>query len=396
MIKKCISFVLSLSVVFFSFSAFAQQDIEIKMVIDNPAVVVNGEEVVIDVPPTILKGRTMVPIRFVAENLGAEVEWDGPTRTVTIRMPDPHALMKQLELVQDEMEELEATYQSQIEELTQQLESSQEEIAELLELIDAIELAHADKLQELEEKIAALEELVQELKDKLAAGGNGGDNGLAEESDPPVITLLNIIEGQNIDEEITLEGNIEDESPVAFVRTKLGSHLLHEGQAIAGTITPSMFTSGEYSLTVEAIDAFGNIGTKSITVHIANPSREEPVTLNSKVMDLSAMGQGSLLFSTISNQSSSYIEVLKVEVFDADGEIFEIMPGVGFSDMMLMQFEMKHLLIQKNDKISLPVAMDMEDSGKPPKEYFNNWKIRVTLYDFIMQRELLIETTYRG
>ncbi len=394
--KKCISFLLSLSIVLFNFSAFAQQDIEIKMVIDNPTVVVNGEESVIDVPPTILNGRTMVPIRFVAENLGAEVEWDGATRTVTIRMPDPHVLKDQLELIQSELEELEATYQSRIEGLEEQLEVSVEQITELQELINAIELAHAEKIQELEEKIEALEELIEELKDKLASGDNGGETGLVEESNPPIITLLNITEGQNIAEEIKLEGKIEDESPIAFVRTHLGTHLLHEGRTIDGTITPSMFSSGEYTLIVEAIDAFGNIGTSSIIVNIANPTREEPVTLNVKIMDLSAMGQGSFLFSTISNKSSSYIEVLKIEVFKADGDLFEIMPGVGFAEAMLMQFEMKHLLIQKNDRISLPVAMDMEDSGRPAKDYFKNWKVRVTLYDFIMQRELLLETTYAG
>ncbi len=394
--KKCLSFLLSLCIVLFSFSAFAQQDIEIKMVIDNPSVMVNGEETVIDVPPTILDGRTMVPIRFVAENLGAEVEWDGATRTVTIRMPDPHVLKEQLEIVQSELKELEETYHAKIQALEEQLESSKGEIAELQEIIDAMELEYAEKLQELEEKIETLEKLIEDLKEQLASGDNGGENGLLEETDPPVITLLNISEGQNIDEEITLKGDIEDESPIAFVRSKLGTHLLHEGRSIDGTITPSSFASGEYTLTVEAIDAFGNIGTKSIKVNIANTPQDEPLGLAAKVMDLSAMGQGSLLFSTITNNTSSYIEVLKIEVFDADGNLFEIMPGVGFAEVMLMQFEMKHLLIQKNDKISLPVAMDMEDSGRPPREFFRDWKIRVTVYDFIMQRELMLETIFIG
>jgi photosystem II stability/assembly factor-like uncharacterized protein len=40
----------------------------------NPAVV-----------PVIIDGRTMVPVRFVAENMGCSVEWNADTRTVTIR-----------------------------------------------------------------------------------------------------------------------------------------------------------------------------------------------------------------------------------------------------------------------------------------------------------------------
>lgn len=45
---------------------------------------VNGQEIYSDVPPQIINGRTMVPIRFVAEALGANVQWDERTQTVSI------------------------------------------------------------------------------------------------------------------------------------------------------------------------------------------------------------------------------------------------------------------------------------------------------------------------
>ena len=38
-----------------------------------------------DVAPKIVNSRTMLPARFVAENLGAKVEWDGEKRIVTIK-----------------------------------------------------------------------------------------------------------------------------------------------------------------------------------------------------------------------------------------------------------------------------------------------------------------------
>jgi len=37
----------------------------------------------------ILNGRTMLPIRFVSENLGCEVKWDGSTQIVTITYDEP-------------------------------------------------------------------------------------------------------------------------------------------------------------------------------------------------------------------------------------------------------------------------------------------------------------------
>ena len=39
----------------------------------------------LDTPPTIIGGRTLLPIRYVAEYFGAEVDWEDATRTVIIR-----------------------------------------------------------------------------------------------------------------------------------------------------------------------------------------------------------------------------------------------------------------------------------------------------------------------
>lgn len=43
--------------------------------------------ITLDVPPTSKNGRIMVPARFIAESLGAQVEWDGKNRTVRITIP---------------------------------------------------------------------------------------------------------------------------------------------------------------------------------------------------------------------------------------------------------------------------------------------------------------------
>ena len=46
--------------------------------------IVDGEPVYLDVPPRILHDRTLVPVRFIAQAFGAIVGWDEQTRTVTI------------------------------------------------------------------------------------------------------------------------------------------------------------------------------------------------------------------------------------------------------------------------------------------------------------------------
>ena len=52
--------------------------------IDSTQTVVNGQTKVTDVPPQIINERTMVPLRFVLENLNCQVNWESSTQTVTI------------------------------------------------------------------------------------------------------------------------------------------------------------------------------------------------------------------------------------------------------------------------------------------------------------------------
>ncbi len=55
----------------------------IKLVIGGMAYV-NDQPVELDVPAKIVNDRTLVPLRFVSEALGCQVEWFGDTMTVNI------------------------------------------------------------------------------------------------------------------------------------------------------------------------------------------------------------------------------------------------------------------------------------------------------------------------
>ena len=60
-------------------------DNEIKLIIGNKSAWLNGKEHILDVEPVIINGRTMLPIRFVAESFGFTVDWDGESGSVTIK-----------------------------------------------------------------------------------------------------------------------------------------------------------------------------------------------------------------------------------------------------------------------------------------------------------------------
>lgn len=84
----------------------------ITLLIDSDFAVVDGELKVLNKPAMITDGRTLIPIRFVAEELGYDVDWDGATSTVIINSVNAEAdgteeeagdfVLRVLELVNEE------------------------------------------------------------------------------------------------------------------------------------------------------------------------------------------------------------------------------------------------------------------------------------------------------
>lgn len=54
----------------------------VEVQIDSKSAFINGDEVTLDNPPFIHIDTTMVPFRFLSEAFGAEIKWDGETKTV--------------------------------------------------------------------------------------------------------------------------------------------------------------------------------------------------------------------------------------------------------------------------------------------------------------------------
>jgi hypothetical protein len=79
MVKKLLCLAIALALIFAAVpgGAFAADAKVVK-------VYLNSELMEFDVPPKILNGRTLVPLRFIAEKLGAEVTWDDESRTAKL------------------------------------------------------------------------------------------------------------------------------------------------------------------------------------------------------------------------------------------------------------------------------------------------------------------------
>ena len=57
---------------------------EIRLVIDSTTAYFNDEAQTLDTALTIINDRTMLPVRYIAERFGFEVDWDGESQMITI------------------------------------------------------------------------------------------------------------------------------------------------------------------------------------------------------------------------------------------------------------------------------------------------------------------------
>ncbi|WP_052329946.1 stalk domain-containing protein [Thermicanus aegyptius] len=75
-----------------------KEDTKVVLTVGKTKAKKGDKEFTLDVAPTITNGRTLVPLRFVGEALGATVGWDGTSKVVTIDSA-PKKEVKVLEVV---------------------------------------------------------------------------------------------------------------------------------------------------------------------------------------------------------------------------------------------------------------------------------------------------------
>ena len=84
-----------------------REGLVLSLTIGEPTAFVQGELYEMDVPAYLAHGRTIIPARFVAESLGANVSWDGATRTVTITTSEEEYVVipeKEVEVIPEEIQ----------------------------------------------------------------------------------------------------------------------------------------------------------------------------------------------------------------------------------------------------------------------------------------------------
>ncbi len=71
-----------------AFAADIPESTQIQFRIGDSDILINGETVTVETPYIEGTGTTLVPLRVITEAFGAEVEWEGETQTITLTYPD--------------------------------------------------------------------------------------------------------------------------------------------------------------------------------------------------------------------------------------------------------------------------------------------------------------------
>lgn len=82
--KKSLQLLFLLAMFFIPGWVLASASAAVAAASENVNLLIEGKSVKPDVPPLIKNGRTLVPVRVIAEGLGAQVGWEQSTRTATI------------------------------------------------------------------------------------------------------------------------------------------------------------------------------------------------------------------------------------------------------------------------------------------------------------------------
>lgn len=75
-----------------------KENVTVRIAIGARAAYRDGVPVALDVPARIVNSRALVPLRFVSESLGASVFWDGQTATVLTGTPEVNGVPEEREL----------------------------------------------------------------------------------------------------------------------------------------------------------------------------------------------------------------------------------------------------------------------------------------------------------
>jgi cyclophilin family peptidyl-prolyl cis-trans isomerase len=163
------SLLVFLLVTIFSLSSYIFADeindlLTIKLKIGSKSAFVNEDQKVLDAPPIIQNGRTLVPLRFIGESLGADITYTKETQEIILKFTDLTKLKEKLTEKEKEIKELKdqaETDKASISTLTADLEKKNTETEDLKKQISSLQ----GDIKKLQAQIKKLQKDIADCRD---------------------------------------------------------------------------------------------------------------------------------------------------------------------------------------------------------------------------------------
>lgn len=92
--RKFFNILICLIMAFATSTVMADDRVEINFCVGDSALIINGSEVTVEKPYVVGEGVTLVPIRVITEAFGVDVEWVAETKTVRLNYPDVNIVIQ--------------------------------------------------------------------------------------------------------------------------------------------------------------------------------------------------------------------------------------------------------------------------------------------------------------
>lgn len=242
----------------------------IKMQINNKIAYINDQVLELDVAPTILPpGRTVIPLRFIGESFGANIEWENKTKTITLSMDSINSLnniivMKDTQIIN--LNNILNQCNDNILALNEIIIDKDKKIKELEIYINS--LPNIDELQkkinEKDKKIEELSTKINQLEIELENCKKGN-----QDIEPPQIFIYEPINNITVkDNRIKIKGCVRDNNKLDYLKIYSKNIIFDQCGAFEDYVD---LVEGKNNIIIEAKDIAGNIKKESLFIYYEKP-----------------------------------------------------------------------------------------------------------------------------
>ncbi|MGL4736902.1 MAG: copper amine oxidase N-terminal domain-containing protein [Cellulosilyticaceae bacterium] len=297
--------------------------IEIVLFAGNTKALVNGVEMTIDAPPVIENGVTLLPVRFMAEQFGLQIDFDEKTKRIEISegVPPVPPVPNTPPTAMFAFENTDYVAGQVVKAIDQSVDVDGDQITETLWMINGDpKKTHKDLSKMFKTPTAGTYQVSLQVRDSKGAYSEWFTQTITIlPNQAPTVTVLSSRDASYAQGEMLDFGyDYNNESWESIQAEKWTYRSINDlTNNVINTKPSKIYAAGEYIVTLQLQDAYGNWGPKTeTTVHITDD------VLTTEFQDKFTNGQiGDTIDNFVGTNYQTYAEVPMIPGSDKKGTL---------------------------------------------------------------------------